>query len=243
VLPFSSDDADPQVQAPGGAFADTLTSQLTPASSSSTAPLSVVPSSDVRQAAVTSAASPGDAGCDARRGRSLAAAGRARAPQRIAGDAQRVRQLRSFTLDEDASGLDLQDSVVERVARMLELELAPRRGSCWRRARRASRGRTRPTSRAAATCGATTYAQSLARALTAFQHALEIDPTTPWPMPGLAEAYWRRYQLEREPPCWSCGDKASVVRSTAQRPDGPVHVTAGQSPSARREWERAQDAL
>jgi serine/threonine protein kinase/Flp pilus assembly protein TadD len=243
VLPFSSDDEDPQAQALAEGIADTLTSQLTQLQQFHGA-LSVVPSSDVRQAAVTSAAA-----ARAMLGATLVVTGslqRLGERVRLNGslvDAQKVRQLRSFTLDENASGLGLQDSVVERVARMLELELAPQA-----RVVLAAGAASVPGAHAAYLEGRGHLrryddAQSLAHALTAFQRALEIDPDYALAYAGLAETYWRRYQLEREPALLELGDKA-VARSLGLNDlMAQVHVTAGQLAAARGEWEQAVDAF
>jgi len=243
VLPFSTDSQDPEVRAFADGLVETLTSQLTQLQQFQ-ATLSVVPSSDVRQAAVTSAAAARSA-----LGATLVVTGslqRLGERVRLNGslvDAQRVRQLRSFTLDEATAGLALQDGVVDRVVRMLELELAPQA-----RAVLGAGAASVPGAHAAYLEGRGhlqqyTDAKSLDRALTAFQRALEIDPDYPLAYAGLAETYWRRFRLERDPALLALGEKAAERALRLNDLVAPVHVTAGQLASARGEWERAVEAF
>jgi serine/threonine protein kinase/tetratricopeptide (TPR) repeat protein len=243
VLPFSTDSQDPEVQAFADGLVDTLTSQLTQLQQFQTT-LSVVPSVDVRQAAVTSAAAARSA-----LGATLVVTGslqRLGERVRLNGslvDAEHVRQLRSFTLDEATTGLALQDGVVERVVRMLELELAPEA-----RAVLGAGAASVPGAHAAYVEGRgylQSYedAKSLDRALTAFQRALEIDPDYPLAYAGLAETYWRRFRLEHDPALLALGEKAAERALRLNDLIAPVHVTAGQLASARGEWERAAEAF
>ena len=243
VLRFSTDSEDRQVRAFADGLVDTLTGQLTRLQQFHPT-LSVVPSADIRQAGVASPAAARSA-----LGATLVVTGRLqRVGERVRlngslVDTERARPLRSFTLEQGIAGLDLQDRVVEGVTRMLELELAPDAHAAL------LAGAPKVPGAHAAYLEGRGYlqsyddAQSVDRALTAFQRALEIDPDYPLAYAGLAEAYWRRYRLDREPALLELGDKAAARALRLNDLLAPVHVTLGQLASARGHWAPAVAAF
>jgi serine/threonine-protein kinase len=236
VLPFTPGGDDPASRAFADGLTDTLCSKLTQLQKRS-GPLWVVPAADVRQAFVTSAS-------DARRrlGATLVVAGsvqRSGDGVRLNGaliDTQRLRQLRSFTLDAGAAGLALQDDMVERVVRMLELELEP----AERRAVAAG-GTSAPAAYEAYLEGRGFLqryedATSLERARSAFQRALEIDQGFALGYAGLAETYWRSYVLSHRPEQLALGESAAKKAVRLNDLLAQVHVTLGQLAAARGRW-------
>jgi serine/threonine-protein kinase len=243
VLRFSTDSEDWQVRAFADGLVDTLTGQLTRLQKFQPS-LTVVPSTDIRQAGVATPAAARSA-----LGATLVVTGRL---QRVGDrvrlngslvDTERARPLRSFTLDQDAAGPDLQEGVVDRLARTLELELAPDA-----RAALLAGAANMPGAHAVYLEGRGYLqryddAQSVDRALTAFQRALEIDPDYPLAYAGLAEAYWRRYRLDHEPAVLELGDKAAARALRLNDLLAPVHVTLGQLASSRGDWKPAVAAF
>jgi tetratricopeptide (TPR) repeat protein len=240
VLPFrtTSSDAGDRYRADG--LVETLAARLSQLERFHGS-LWVVPASEVRQSGVASA----DA---ARRafGVTLVLTGHL---QRLGDrlrltasliDALDLRQLRALGPAEYApDDLSLQDQVVEEVAGMLDLALGPPE---------------QETLRAGGTTVAAAYplylearghlqryeqAESLERAVSLFQQALQRDADYALAYAGLAEAQWRLYRLARDP------ERVELARRACERALKlndlltPVHVTLGIIHAGTGEAERA----
>jgi serine/threonine protein kinase/tetratricopeptide (TPR) repeat protein len=144
-------------------------------------------------------------------------------------DAKTERQLRSTMIDAPLTDVSaLQDSVVIKVAELLELELQSRQ-------------------RRVLTAGGTTVAkahhsylrglgylsqrfeqrENLDSAIILFQQALEEDPLYALAYAGLGEAYWHKYEVSKDPQ-WveqAIHNSRRAVEINDQL--APVHVTMG----------------
>ncbi len=228
VLPFSNTGGDAAAQAFSNGLLETLTSRLTQLERFQGA-LWVVPTSEVRQSAVLSPSA-------ARRafGATLAISG---SIQRTGDalkltanlvDAVSLRQLRSVTFDTTIADLALiQDGVVRRVAEMLELELNPEA------ARVIQAGGTKVATAYDAYLQGRGHLQryqereSLERATSAFQDALQRDPSFALAYAGLGEAHWRLYDLTKERAYVDSARKACERAVSLNDLLAPVHVTLG----------------
>ena len=200
VLPFRNVGGEAGNQAFCDGLTETLTTKLTQLEQFQGA-LVVVPSAEVRKESV---ASPGEA----RRafGVTLALTG---SVQRIGErvrltvnlvDATSLRQLRAETIDLEMGNVSaLQDGVVGRVADILELELRAE-------ARRAlSAGGTRVAVSYDLYVQGVGYlarydkAENVERGIMLFQRAIRQDPNYALAHAGLGEAFYRKYQLTKNP--------------------------------------------
>jgi Tfp pilus assembly protein PilF len=143
-------------------------------------------------------------------------------------DAVSLRQLRSVSLDSSIADLALiQDGVVRQIATMLELELNPE---------------AKRVIEAGGTKVATAYdaylqgrghlqryqeRESLERATSAFQEALQRDPTFALAYAGLGEAHWRLYELTKDRAYVDLARKACERALALNDLLAPVHVTVG----------------
>jgi eukaryotic-like serine/threonine-protein kinase len=228
VLPFVSTSGDAADPALCGGLAETLSSKLTLLESLQGA-LSVVPASEIRDRGVSSVE-------EARRlfGVTLAVTG---SVQRSADllrltanlvDARTLRQLRATTFDARASDLaSLQDDIVERIARMLEIEVQPETRRVLQVGGTSVGGAYEHYLRGRGYLQRYEKKESLDAAVSSFQRALEQDPQYALAYAGLAEAYLRRWDLNKTP------DWIDLARRHAQKALelndllAPVHVTLG----------------
>ncbi len=227
VLPFRTTSADPEDQFRADGLVETLTARLSQIERPEGS-LMVVPASDVRQAGVTSTEA-------ARRlfGVTLVVTGslqRVGARLRLTAslvDAVNRRQLRAvgprdYALDD----LRLQDDLVPLVAEMLTIPLG-------REERALSEGRTEVGGAYSLYARARGHLQRFERtenvetAITLLQQALEQDPAYALGYAGLAEAYWRLYELTKRP------ELVDLARDNCRQAIAlndllaPVHVTLG----------------
>ncbi len=225
VLSFASD-AGSQAFAAG--LAETLTSKLTQLEQFHGS-LFVVPASEVRGAAVTSAAAARSAfGVNLVVTGSLQRQGeRIRLTANLV-DAATLRQLRAASLDARADDLATwQDGAVERIARMLELELSPRAREV------VQAGDTRVAEawelyvEGRGELQRYESAEHLDRGLALFQRALERDPGYALAYAGIGEAHWRRYQLTKQLESVELAQKACLRAVALNDLLAPVHVTLG----------------
>ncbi len=241
VLPFVAPAQDTESQALSDGVVETLTSKLTQLQRFH-GDLWVVPASEVRQAEVTSASA-------ARRtfGVSLVLTGsiqrvgeRLRVTANLV-DAGTLRQLRASSLDQgDSDLLGLQDGLVTEVAEMLDLEIGED---------------ARQSLSAGSTAIAAAYElyvrgrgflqryeqpESLDRAISSFQAALQRDPGYALAYAGLGEAYWRKFELEHDPAAAELAQKSCQRAVELNDMLAPVHVTLG---VIHREMGRHQEAL
>jgi serine/threonine-protein kinase len=240
VLAFHDAGLGPDYYAVADGLFETLTARLTQLESLEGS-FWVVSASDIRESGIQSAE-------EARRrfGATLAVTGSC---QRIGDqlrihanlvDAKTLRQLRTHSFDSRLDDLAaLQDDLVRRVGEMLDLELGDEA------AKRLDAGRTEvaaayePYLRGRSHLARYQNAGSLSAAVDAFQAALQRDPSFALAYAALGEAYWRQYELERDPAL------VPLARRACERAVGlndllaPVHVTLGLLARGTGEPERA----
>jgi tetratricopeptide (TPR) repeat protein len=143
-------------------------------------------------------------------------------------DAESLRQLRAVVLDARVDDLPLlQDGLVRRVAQMIELEVPPEAGQVL------AAGETRVPGAWDAYVRGRGYLQryedpqSLERAMSAFQQALERDPVYALAYAGLGEAHLRRYELTPDPQSVELAQRACHRALSLNDLLAPVHVTLG----------------
>jgi serine/threonine protein kinase/tetratricopeptide (TPR) repeat protein len=228
VLPFRTTSPDPADRYRADGLTETLAARLSQLQRFHE-PLWVVPASEVRQSGVTSAA-------DARRafGVTLVVTGhlqrlgdRLRLTARLV-DALDLRQLRALGPSEyETDDLSLQDQLVQGVARMLELTLAPAEQQTLRS------GGTSVGAAYSLYLEARGYlqrydqAESLEHAASLLQQALQRDPEYALAYAGLAEAEWQLYRLTRDRERVVLAKKACERALKLNDLLAPVHVTLG----------------
>jgi len=228
VLPFNSagDDAEGRAFAEG--LVETLTSKLTQLERFHGS-LWVVPASEVRAAAVTSAAA-------ARRsfGASLVVTGsvqRAGDLVRLTAnlvDAGSLRQLRAVTVDARRDELTLlQDGLTERVAAMLELEVSDEARRVLGAGTTSIAGAWELYVQGRGHLASYENLASVEKAIAAFQQALQRDPGYALAYAGLGEAHWRRYELTKDTASVELARKACDRALALNDLLAPVHVTLG----------------
>jgi tetratricopeptide (TPR) repeat protein len=240
VLPFGATSADPADRYRADGLTETLAARLSQLERFHEA-LWVVPASEVRQSGVASVAA-------ARRafGVTLVVTGRL---QRIGDrlrltasliDALNRRQLRVLGPTEyEGDDLSLQDELVQGVAQMLELALAPAEEQTLRS------GGTRVGSAYPLYLEARGYlqrydqAESLEHAVSLLQQALQRDPEYALAYAALAEAQWQLYRLTRDEERVALAKKACERALKLNDLLAPVHVTLGVIRTGTGEAERA----
>ncbi len=241
VLPFT----DLSRSLEGGAFADGLAEVLTSrlaALEHFGHQLSIVPASEVRREAITSAR-------DARRvfGATMAISGSVRrdaSAMRLTLnliDAGTLTQLAANTVDvPERSGVDAEEIVVSAVAALLELELAPEEREAL-----TAGGSTAGGAYALLVQGRG-YLQRFDRgadnvdlAIDAFSRAIGLDRRYALAHASLGEAYWRKFEQTRQP-LWL--ERAAENAEQALAIDSrlaPVHVILSVVARARGRYEEA----
>ncbi len=228
VLPIDLASPDPEDRFRSDGLAETLTARLAQLEPYH-AGLSVVPASDVRQAGVTTV----DA---ARRtfGATLVVAARlARLGNQLRLDAQLVDGTGSRVLrrlppeDHPLEALSLQQGVVEAVAGLLELKVAPGERRVLQQGNTAVGGAFALYLQARGHLQRFERAENLENALSLLQKALEQDPGYALAYAALGEAYWRLYELQKRP------ELVALAQENCRKAIGlndllaPVHVTLG----------------
>jgi serine/threonine-protein kinase len=228
VLPFDMVGDDASDRALSDGLAENLSWKLTQLLERNSA-LVVVPASDVRQAKVTTAKE-----ASSRLGANLALVGRLeRDRERFHLRADLVetgglRPLRTIALEDWRSSRGTsEDQIVEKVAGMLEVPIAPQ-------------GRQAVVAADSGVTGAYDFylrgrgyvqryerAENLETAVGLFQRALELDPRFALAYAGLAEAYWRRYELTRQTQWVELAEKSGGRAVEANDLLAAVHVTRG----------------
>lgn len=228
VLPFTNIGNDPANQAFCDGLVEILSSKLSQLVQFQRA-LNVVPASELRTEGITSAR-------EARRvfGATLAITG---SVQRTEGrvrmtinlvDTQTLRQLKATSLDTEAHDVSvLQDGVVLKVADLLEVDLPEQ-------------------AKQVLTAGGTTVPgayefymqgkgylqryedpQNVETAIGLFQRALEQDSRYALADAGLGEAYWRKYELTKDPQWADQAVKSCATAIGLNNKLAPVYVTLG----------------
>ena len=228
VLPFNCPGSEPEAETLCTGLLDTVTARLAELRRFQSS-LSVVPVSEVRAQRVGSADM-------ARRifgvdlvvsGSVLREDGNIRIPIELV-DAGRLRQIRSRTLtSQEAADFVLQDRVIAAVEEMLDVELGSDE-----RAALAVGGTTNAEAaelflEARGYAGKTPTEVHLARAMTLYREALEIDPEYAEAMVQLADACDLRFQLKGDA-IWLEHGTNYAQRAVAVAPDLPTaQLTAG----------------
>ncbi len=228
VLPFdlASPDAEDRFRSDG--LAEALTVRLARLEPFQLG-LTVVPASDVREGGVTTAEA-------ARRtlGATLVVSVRLRRlgdhlrlDARLV-DAAGSRVLRSLPpRDHPLDALSLQDGLVEAVADLLELPLAPAERRVLQHDSTAVGGAYPLYLQARGNLQRFEHAGNLERAISLLQKALEQDPAYALAYAALGEAYWRLYELQKRP------ELVALAQDNCRKAIGlndllaPVHVTLG----------------
>ncbi len=210
VLQFATTGDDEDSRWISAGLVETLTSKLTELERFRGS-LAVVPASEVREAAVTSAVT-----ANRTFGVSLVISGsvqKAGSTFRLTAnliDAVAGRQLRAIDIESTAANFtDVQDQLVRRVAEMLDIELNPE-------VERIIRAGTTSESDAyllylegRAHLQDYTDNDSLEQAVSAFQGALQRDPQYALAYAGLGEACWRRWKLNQDAASMELAQSAS----------------------------------
>lgn len=228
VLPFTGIGTDPATEPFCDGLVETLASKLTDIEQVSGAPAWVIPPSEVRAQGVDTATE-----AYLQFGATLVVSG---SVQRL-GDEIRVtlnlidptvpRQIESHVLTEHRdSGAFIQDVVVGQVSDMLGLPpgKAPRR-----RTKRGTSGPIAEDFYLQGTGYLTRFSdpRNIDTAISLFDQALEVDRRSPTAWAGLAEAYFRKFDLERDTR-WATRALESCDRAIAIDDRIPsVHATIG----------------
>ena len=228
VLPFTNIGNDTASQPFGDGLVETLTTQLTQIGQVDGG-LQVVPASDVRREGVASAR-------DARRvfgvtrvisGSVQRSATRVRVTVNLV-DAVTLRQLSARSLDLELQDVGaMQDGVVREVAGLLGATVPPELQSVL------TRGNTAVPSAYDVYLQGRGYLQryeqleSLNLAIALFQRAVDQDAGYALAHGGLAEAYWRKYQLTKDER-WVAAARESCAAALRLADNlAPVYVTLG----------------
>ncbi len=228
VLPFRNTDGDPQQQVLCDGLIETLTSGLTQLERFHGS-YWVVPASEVRQAGAESVR-------EARKvlGATLAVTGsvqrdgdRLRLTANLV-DAGSLRQLRAISFDTALDHFtEIQDSLVRRVGEMLELEIGSEEERLLDAGRTASSAAYEAYLQGRGHLLDYQSATSLGEAVAHFQEALQRDPEYALAYAGLGEAYWRQYELDRDPAIIELAQRACERAALLNDLLAPVHVTLG----------------
>ena len=228
ILPIDLASPDPEDRFRSDGLAETLTTRLAQLEPYH-AGLSVVPASDVRQAGVTTA----DA---ARRtfGATLVVTTRlARLGDRLRLDARLVDGTGSRVLrrlppgDHPLEALSLQQEVVEAVADLLELPMAPGERRVLQQGNTGVGGAYAHYLQARGHLQRFERAENLENALSLLQKTLEQDPGYALAYAALGEAYWRLYELQKRTELVALAQENCRKAIALNDLLAPVHVTLG----------------
>lgn len=227
VLPFETA-GDPGAEAFAAGLTETLSLRLTqiePADGS----LWVVPASDVQEAGIKGPEAAGKAlGANlALQGRLLKTGDRARLTLNLL-DTGTLRSLRS--LSEEGRSTDSarwQESLVDRVAGLLEIEVGPQARQALRSADTRVAGAYAVYLQGRGELQRYENPERIDRALEFFQKALQQDPGYALAYAGMAEAHWRRYELSHTADSVELAQKACRRALEINDLLAPVHVTQG----------------
>jgi eukaryotic-like serine/threonine-protein kinase len=197
VLPFYVG-SDPKNQILADGLMEVVTSSLT-GLEEFYLPLVPVPASDVRKEGVTSAS-------DAEKllHANLAITGsvqtigdRVQVTINLV-DTHTVAQLRTETIKAGPDLAAVQDGVLDKVARMLELVLQPKAEQAIKAGQTVVPGAYRFYVEGLGDLKGYDRPENIDNAIAAFKHALAVDANYALAHAGLAEAYWRRYDLVKD---------------------------------------------
>ncbi|PYU74114.1 MAG: hypothetical protein DMG49_05290 [Acidobacteria bacterium] len=227
VLPFSVVGTEGEMAAFGAGLTETLTAKLTQLTEDRS--LQVVPASEIRARRITTV---DDArkgfGVNLALGGSLCVSGDHVRIYCVLVDASKRRQIRAGSLTVAAKDpFTALDGVVREAVRMLELDVQPRQ-------------REALESHGTQVVGAYDYylqgrgylqnydrAENLENAIQVFERALSLDPSYALAYAGLGDAYWKKYESNKESK-WI--ENSRIVCQQALRLDkqlSPAHVCMG----------------
>ena len=241
VLLFTNVGGNPQNQALADGLIEVVSNSLTRLQQFQGS-LLVVPASDVRKESVTSAR-------DAWRllGANLAITG---SVQRIGNqvqvminlvDTRTVSQLRTAVIRSELPDLTaLQDGVLSRVVQMLEIALQPKAKQALEAGNTPVAGAYRYYVEGLGYLRRYDRPENIDRAIGAFKEAAARDPNYVLAYAGVAEAYWRKYSLVKDPEAMEEAF-ANCSRAIALNDElAPVHVTMGQVEAGKGQYELAE---
>jgi eukaryotic-like serine/threonine-protein kinase len=197
VLPLNSKDGSDTLAFDNG-LVETLTSRLTQLGKNH--PLQVVPSSEVRARGVTNLQEAREQfGATLGLQLNVERSGQLVRVNYSLVDTKLHRQLGGDTITASASDpFSLEDKVADSIVKSLEIQLQPQEEKAL-----TAHGTTQPTAYDYYLQGRGYLQESQKKenvdsAITVFGHALEQDSHYTLAIAGLGEAYWRRYELEKE---------------------------------------------
>jgi tetratricopeptide (TPR) repeat protein len=240
VLLFSNIGGDPKNQALADGLMEVVSTSLTGLEEFQGS-LLVVPASDVRKERVTSARD-AEKLLDA----NLAITGsvepigdRVQVTINLV-DTHTITQLRTETIKAGPDLAAVQDSVLERVARMLELALQPQAEQALKAGQTPVTGAYRFYVEGRGYLQRYDRPENIDNAIAAFKRALAMDSSYVLAYAGLAEAYWRRYDLLKDPV--SIDAALANCRRALELNDrlAPVHVTMGMILVGKGQYELAE---
>jgi len=198
VLPLSAKDGNGETLAFDEGLVETLTSRLTQLGKNH--PLQVVPASEVRAKGVTNLQEAREQfGATLGLQLSVERSGQLIRVSYALVDTSLHRQLGGDTITAPASDpFSLEDRVADSIVKCLEIELQPQEEQAL-----TAHGTTQPTAydyylQGRGYLQEPQKRENIESAITVFDHALERDPQYALAIAGLGEAYWRRYELDKE---------------------------------------------
>jgi len=230
VLPFSNAGGGPELQVLIDGLIESLTSGLTQLQKFDDS-FWVVPSSEVRD---VNAKSPTDARNAL--GATLVVTG---SVQRSGDDLRLtanlvdatttpVHQLRSITMTSPLDRItEVQDGLVQKVGGMFEVEIGVEEQRLLAASRTSNADAYQAYLQGSGHLADSRSAASVEDAISDFQAALQRDPDYALAYAGLGEAYWRRYELGRDPADVVMARKACEKAVELNEWLAPVHVTLG----------------
>jgi serine/threonine protein kinase/tetratricopeptide (TPR) repeat protein len=246
VLPLNSKDGDSETLAFDNGLVETLTSRLTQLGKNH--PLQVVPASEIRARGVTNLEEAREQfGATMGLRLNVERAGQQVRVNYALVDTKLHRQLGGDTITAPASDpFSLEDRVADSIVKSLEIELQPQEKKTL-----TSYGTTQPTAydyylQGRGYLQEPQKRENIDSAITVFGHALEKDPRYALAIAGLGEAFWQRYELDRENR-WASQAKASCEKAIAMDANqaeshaclGMVYQGTGKYDDAVSEYRRA----
>jgi len=246
VLPLSNKDGSSEELAFDNGLVETLTSRLTQLSKDH--PLQVVPASEVRAKGVTNLEEAREQfGSTLGLQLNVERSGQLVRVNYALVDTKMHRQLGGDTITAPASDpFSLEDRVADSIVKCLEIELQPREEEAL-----TAHGTTQPTAydyylQGRGYLQEPQKRENIDSATTVFGHALEQDPQYALAIAGLGEAYWRRYELDKENR-WANQAQASCEKAVAMNPNqteshaclGMVYNGTGKYEDAVSQYQRA----
>jgi tetratricopeptide (TPR) repeat protein/predicted Ser/Thr protein kinase len=246
VLPLSAKEGDSQTLAFASGLVETLTSRLSQLSKNH--PLQVVPASEVRAKGVTNLQEAREQfGATLGLQLNVERSGHLVRVNYALIDAKLHRQLGGDTITaSDSDPFSLEDRVADSIVKSLEIDLQPQEEEAL-----TAHGTTQPSAydyylQGRGYLQEPQKRENIDSAITVFGHALEQDPQYALAIAGLGEAYWRRYELDKENR-WASQAQASCEKAAAMNANqteshtclGMVYTGTGKYDEAVSQYRRA----